>query len=1120
MEETSANSRHNELLRRIVETGARWRRREATTGAMRLVTIGLAIIVPCLILDAVRPLPPWLRGVWVLGALVFALAGAALWVVRPLLRRVDPIAVAAAVEREHPELGEMLESAAELGTARGKGRAGYSVELIDALVAEVVAETAGMDFSVEKSNAYRSLWRRALLSTAVTCALGLVSLWPRLGPAIERVAHPFSVPETQTTRLAVEPGDVTLVSGESLHVRATVEGPHEDSARVRFEMDGELPFEREMAGAEDGVYAATLDNVRAPLEYSVTSGGASSPTYGVGIIERPFVTAIRLDYEFPAYSALVPRAVDENTGDVTALEGTRVTVSVEASKPLERSWLAFDSGRTLDLERAGPTTFVGTLTVEASDSYSIAVLDLDGLQNPDPTTYSIVSVRDERPLVRIVEPGEDREVPRGMLFPVAISAIDDYGISSLSVRYAIQGRAEEGVVPVAEHGPRAPREVAHELVWDLAETGMLPGSVLVYFAEVTDNDVVSGPKTSRSESFLLRFPSMAELYSEVVGEQDDIVTDLDELIEEQEALRSEFEEIREEVKSDPTVDWQEQERVEEALERQAETADEVSEMADRMSDLTERMSESERVTLEALEKTEELTKLLDEVATDEMRDLLEEIREAMRNLSADDMSRAMDRLSLTQDDYLRRLEQTLNLLRRVKAEQQLADAANRAKDLSGREQEVARDAGENPDASACEVLSKNQERLKEEAEQLRRDIENAIADMEPIDQDAAQQMREALEQMQQSGTIEKMEKASADLAGGEPSEAQSQCESAANDLLALFTKLSSCQDGMACSLNQRDRETTMRAIDELLGVSSEQEEIVAMVEGRKRIPRAEIVELVRKQADLMEAMSAIAERTFEKSNDSFVIDPKLLRQVGAAQAMMSSAAAKIADGGTSAGHREARRALGSVNGLIVQLLSKQQGQSQGGGSAMQQLMQQLQQMAQQQSALTDATEELRRQMEQTGMGQETRRQLADVRARQEKLLDEARRLASEFGDRREILGRLDDTVEEMEETLAEMQRSGASQQTIDRQKRILSRLLDAQRSLRRRDYTRERRSREGDTYARTSPGALPEELTRASEELREDLLRAMQHEYPAEYRELIRAYFDGLAQDIITEGER
>ncbi len=1113
MEERKFTDGHGELVARIAAAGRRWRLRGAAVGGMRLTTLLLAVVVPALVVDSFRPLPPWLRAVWMLGALALVLVGLWLWVFRPLSTRIDPVETAAVIEREHPELGEMLESAAELGSVRGTGRTGYSVELIDALIAQVVAETAGLDLAARAHEADRARWTRGLAVAAVACVVGLVVAGPRLGPAGVRLLHPFTAPEEVLTSILVEPGDVTLVSGDDLSVSARVDGPHE-GASVAFRMEGELPLEREMAVVSDGRFSAGLENVRAPLRYVVTAGAATSPEYSVDVVERPFVTGIRLDYRFPAYSGLVPRTVDENTGDVMALAGTRVDIAVTGSKSLERSWLSFDDDSVVELERTGPATFSGRLTITRGAAYSINVVDVDGLTNSDPATYSIVAVRDENPLVRIVRPAADGDVPRDMVLPLALSAIDDYGISDISVRYAVQGRADEGVVPVASFGSRGPREVAREFDWDLSDVGLIPGSVLVYFAEVRDNDAVSGPKVSRSESYVLRFPSMAELYSGVMDEQDDIISDLDELREEQEALKAEFEEIGDEVRSDPSIDWQEQERVQKAIERQEQAAENVSEMADRMSELTDTMSESERVTMEALEKTEAITRLLDEVATEEMKDLLEQIRLAMQDLSADELSQAVDRMSVTQDDYLRRLEQTLNLLKRVKAEQQLADAADRAEQLASEEQNMADQAGADPDAEACRNMALEQDQLREQAEQLKRDIENAAQQMEQVDESAAQEMRDALKEMEDSGTIEKMNKASVDLSGQDAASAQSQCQSASNDLLALFTRMSSCQGSMSCSVNQRDRETTMRAIDELLAVSTEQEGIVSAVEDRSRVPRAEIVELVKKQTDLIEAMSAMADRTFQKSKDSFVIDPKLLRQVSAIQSMMSNAAGKIADGGTSAGYREARRALGGVNSLIVNLLSKNQGQSQGGGSAMQQLMQQLQQMAQQQSRLTDETEQLRRQLEQSGMAAGTREQMADIKARQEKMLEEARRLAQEFGDRREILGRLDKTVEDMEDAVAEMERSGASQETVDRQKRILSRLLDAQRSLRKRDYTQERRSRTGEDYGRATPGALPDELTKAGEELREDLLRAMQHEYPNEYRDLIRAYFDGLAKDL------
>ncbi len=44
-------------------------------------------------------------------------------------------------------------------------------------------------------------------------------------------------------------------------------------------------------------------------------------------------------------------------------------------------------------------------------------------------------------------------------------------------------------------------------------------------------------------------------------------------------------------------------------------------------------------------------------------------------------------------------------------------------------------------------------------------------------------------------------------------------------------------------------------------------------------------------------------------------------------------------------------------------------------------------------------------------------------------------------------------------------------------------------------------------------------MTRATQELREDLLRAMEQAYPSEYRDLIRAYFEGLSRDAGAAGE-
>jgi DNA repair exonuclease SbcCD ATPase subunit len=133
--------------------------------------------------------------------------------------------------------------------------------------------------------------------------------------------------------------------------------------------------------------------------------------------------------------------------------------------------------------------------------------------------------------------------------------------------------------------------------------------------------------------------------------------------------------------------------------------------------------------------------------------------------------------------------------------------------------------------------------------------------------------------------------------------------------------------------------------------------------------------------------------------------------------------------------------------------------------------------------------------------------IADEQARIREQLEQIQR---EDEIRRELLGRLDGAKREMEE-VEEVLRDGGSDPDLEqKQQRILSRLLDAQRSLNRRDFNPERESRAGEDVARASAPELPPDLLRESDRLRHDLLKAESDRYPAQYRSFIEAYLRAL----------
>jgi hypothetical protein len=142
----------------------------------------------------------------------------------------------------------------------------------------------------------------------------------------------------------------------------------------------------------------------------------------------------------------------------------------------------------------------------------------------------------------------------------------------------------------------------------------------------------------------------------------------------------------------------------------------------------------------------------------------------------------------------------------------------------------------------------------------------------------------------------------------------------------------------------------------------------------------------------------------------------------------------------------------------------------------------------------------------------TEEQLANLAARQEMIKKGMQEVAGQLGEKNDVLGRLDQITEDMQKVLDDMENRNVDRETIRRQQRILSRMLDAQRSVRRRDMDNERISRVGiDDPARLSPGAVPEELLNAEDKLKSEVLQGKADPIPPAYRRLVEEYFRAIS---------
>ena len=71
-------------------------------------------------------------------------------------------------------------------------------------------------------------------------------------------------------------------------------------------------------------------------------------------------------------------------------------------------------------------------------------------------------------------------------------------------------------------------------------------------------------------------------------------------------------------------------------------------------------------------------------------------------------------------------------------------------------------------------------------------------------------------------------------------------------------------------------------------------------------------------------------------------------------------------------------------------------------------------------------------------------------------------------------------------------------------------MLDTQRSVHRRDFSKKRLAEAAKFYESTDPGVLPENLGEGIRPLEENLMKALHEGFSRDFEELIRKYFESL----------
>lgn len=1131
---------HQQILGRLGDVKAKQHRIALLNGLLVCTFVACFLIIDAVILE--RAFSPGVTGRTLLfTVVVLSLLGSLARFVGPPLLRIfgifrtaTPHEVALIVGRHFPHIRDRMLNALQVFESQNSatgGRAIYSDELIDASFADLYRDVQSLNFiEAVDTTPLRRLRKFTAYALAVFLLVFVVSPSGFLDSAYRIVNFDQTFAASLPIHFIVEPGNIEVVRGSTVPVTIQTQGKAVTNITLYTRQQGQLEVESKMLSVTQregaaAVFRDSMPNIKSSTEYFVEAEDVRSDKFKISVVDRPLIRAFRVHLQYPSYTRLPAKRLEDNIGDVTALPGTIVSVNLSSNKKLASAQVVLSdkSTLTMDVEESNATVRF-PLTKERS--YHVTLRDKENLTNTDPIEYQLKIIPDAYPTVTLLVPGKNVDATEQMVLDLLVRLTDDFGFSKMRLAHRLaQSRYE---LPSEEFSftdvPLPSKELtAQELWhrWDLAKMQLVPEDVVAYYVEVFDNDNVSGPKSARSETYLVRLPSLDEVFRDVAQSQTQSLEALQSAHADLQHIKKQMDELRNEMKSTrEKSDWQQQKKAEEMQKQFEELRKKLEETVQKLDENMQKMQENKLLSEQTLEKYLELQKLMEELNAPELQQALKRLQESMKQLTPDQIREAMQKLQMTEEIFRKSLERTIELLKRIAIEQKLDELVKRSEEMIEQQEQVQQQTAKTDPSNQkrLDELARQQQELQKQLEAIQRELAELRKKMEEFPTDMPlEEIQKAQQELDRQQLDQQMQSASRQMRSGQMNQAQNQQRKIAQGMQQFLQQMQAAQKSLQENQQRQVMNEMRRMMQSMIELSKRQEELKA--ESQQLDPNSQrFRENAQQQMEVLGDLANVTNNLTKLSRKTFAITPEMGREIGRAMQRMSQAMQSMEQRNPGATSQAQTEAMGSLNRAAMMMQGAMNAMQGGGGMGMAGLMQQLQQMGGMQAGINAQTQSMMG--EGQGMTQQQASEWARLAGEQgaaRKALEELVKEAEQAGELSKLLGDLNRVAEEMREVQTDMEQNNVNPETMKKQERILSRLLDSQRSMRERDYEKRRRAEAGTNVTRRSPSDIDLSQQEGRSKLRQELLKVLQQHYAKDYEELIRRYFEALEREEVSQ---
>lgn len=1016
-----------------------------------------------------------------------------------------------------PQIKDELKNGIQLLTEKNKF--GYSNELIEAAFNQIYEKANDIDFSnsVEYSKTVRKAKRYLPLILVIYLLIIFVNPLSSSFSRILDYNKEFTVPPKFS--LILYPGNIDVLKGESVNVAVEVKGNFPRKIDLYTKAVDETDFNKiEIEPDSSGKFTFELKNIRLSIDYFASAEDINSDLFTINVLNPPIITEFNLKITQPAYAKL-PAIVQKDNGQIRALKGSRVNIKLTSNKYLESAKLMLKKTDAIEFNTNNNKAEID-FTVNDNSEYFIQIEDSLGNTNVNPVTYSITIIEDQFPRLEVISPAEDLVVNGNEQLPLNLKISDDYGFTKVLLHYKLSASAFEQVsneyktVYINFSKLSVEQDVYH--VWDLSQLYLAVEDVVSYYFEVLDNDIISGPKSTKSIIYNLRVPSFNELYAKADETQQESQSELNEILEESEKLKNDLEKLNDKMKKDSQkLSWEEKEEIENAVDRFQQLQNRVEEVQSKINEMQKELQKNELLSEKTLEKFNELQELLDELQSEEMKETLSKLQEILEQMNRNQVQDSFEDFKMNEEAFQKSLERTVNLLKRLQIEQKMDEIVKRTEELMNKQEELMNESEGAKEGDQNEKLAEKQENISDELENLEEAMKQLQEKMNEFSDMPNEEMQKALEEMEQQQNQEMSEQAMQQMQQNNMDKAQQFQKQISQNMQQMNQMMMNMQNQMQMQNQMEVMAEMMKIMDELLTLSKQQEEL--QKETRSLAPNSEqFRQNAQQQNRIQQNINNIINKMNELGQKTFSISPEMGKELGDARKNMNDAMTGMQNKNAPFASTMQGEAMGHLNQAAQMMHGAMEGMmNPSGQGGMMSLMQQMQQMSQQQMGINQMMKGFQK-GDQLSQGQlEQLHKLTQEQRLIQKTMQQLNEEAKTTGQSKRLAANLEKIISEMNEVITGMETERINDELIQAQERILSKMLDAQRSINERDFEKTRESRSGKEIVRESPPEIYFSTEEGQDKIKSELQKAIKEGYKKDYEDLIRKYFEALQKQKI-----